>query len=263
MLVFFIPYPVKALGLSIVAPAERRVAFDVAARLVDVDDSSHKMDPSRRGVIFSVIGIPSLERIGKGQGLPLAGDNCPDVRDVIREAHIGSRQKVRVSDFWYQLDSYAAVRYPAARTADISDCVIHVDSAALGIADQRNRLPQYEAGPMSGNEFFFGQFESFRAISDGGPSASPEQCSEYPKQRGHQDQEPRKPSYPPVWIRVPVALILGLGSGGVVILGIIVADDKGRPVFGGSLVVIAFMMFLCGGALMLALGIPATWGWWV
>lgn len=93
-------------------------------------------------------------------------------------------------------------------------------------------------------------------------SSMPQKKCEYPQSSSGNKQKTGKSSHPPVWIRIPTALVLGFGSNGVLILGLLNFDYK-RRVLGSALVGLAVLMFLGSGALMLALSIPATWDWWV
>jgi hypothetical protein len=76
------------------------------------------------------------------------------------------------------------------------------------------------------------------------------------------DYTTSNPSYPPVWIRIPLALMLGIGSNGVLAWGILNVNNK-RDCWGATLIGVGVFMFVGGIGLMLTLGFPATWGWWV
>ena len=99
-------------------------------------------------------------------------------------------------------------------------------------------------------------------VRDGLFRGAPEQGREYPQTSGGAEQQPSEPSYPPVWRRIPTALALSLGANWPMFLSML-NFNKNRRVRGGIYGVIAVAMFLGGGGLMLALGIPATWSWWV
>jgi hypothetical protein len=100
-----------------------------------------------------------------------------------------------------------------------------------------------------------------RALENGSPSREPQQGRENPKPGSGNEKAGGKPSYPPVWFRIPLALFLGIGSNGVLAWGLSLSDDRhiGRAV----LCALGIAMMLAGLSLALMLGIPATWGWWV
>jgi hypothetical protein len=103
-----------------------------------------------------------------------------------------------------------------------------------------------EVGPMAGD----------KVIADSFPHTPRNE----PKPGGGQKQSAREASGPPLW-RIPIALIVGLGSNGVMFLGLNLNDE--RRVWRAALCSLATSMFLGGIGLMLTLGIPGTWGWWV
>jgi hypothetical protein len=90
----------------------------------------------------------------------------------------------------------------------------------------------------------------------------PHESREYPKPPGHDNQRDRGPDHPPVWARIPLALLLGFGANGVLILGLLKLDNQ-RCFWGAALCGGALLMFFGGIGLALSLGFPATWGWWV
>jgi hypothetical protein len=100
-----------------------------------------------------------------------------------------------------------------------------------------------------------------RALQNGSPSREPQQGRENPKPGSGNEKSGGKPSYPPVWFRIPLALFLGIGSNGVLVWGLSLSDDRriGRAV----ICALGIAMMLAGLSLALMLGIPATWGWWV
>jgi hypothetical protein len=99
------------------------------------------------------------------------------------------------------------------------------------------------------------------SVSYGALSGSPHTPSREPQAASYDEQGSSKPSYPPVWRRIPLALILGFGSNGVLAWGL-VYSDKSR-LLGGLLCALGVGMMLSGGVLMFCLGIPSTWGWLV
>jgi hypothetical protein len=97
------------------------------------------------------------------------------------------------------------------------------------------------------------------AVNYGSPSCSPKQSGEEPQSSGDKNKSAGKPSGPPVWTRVPLALFLGLGANGAMIIGLLSERRMWRWLLCGA----GVMMFISGMGLMLALGIPATWSWLV
>lgn len=98
---------------------------------------------------------------------------------------------------------------------------------------------------------------AFRRVSDRLSGHAPKKGSEYPQAASGEEQQAGEPRNPPVGIRIPLALMLGLGSNIPLALGLL---DK-RRWRGRSLCALGAGMMLSGGALMLSLGFPATWGW--
>ena len=99
-------------------------------------------------------------------------------------------------------------------------------------------------------------------VADGLSGNIPHSPSDPPQGASHKGEKPRKPNYPPVWTRIPLALALGLGANPVMMWGCILSDRRDRAGLGGTLRILALLMFLGGGGLMMALAFPATWGWW-
>jgi hypothetical protein len=91
---------------------------------------------------------------------------------------------------------------------------------------------------------------------------APQKVSYPPEASGYREKPYRAPSYPPVWIRVPVGLALALGSNGFMTFGLGYLDNKRRRIR-AAFVCAGILSFLSGIGLLLCLGIPATWGWWV
>jgi hypothetical protein len=89
---------------------------------------------------------------------------------------------------------------------------------------------------------------------------APQERRENPKTACSDNQTASECGYPPVWIRIPLALVLGLGSNGVLTLGILSLNND-RIGRGAALVGLGTAMFLGGISLMLALAFPLTWGW--
>ena len=106
-------------------------------------------------------------------------------------------------------------------------------------------------------------FDCLLAISDGPSSGAPHAPCSQPQSACEKSKKPRKPSHPPVWTRIPLALAIGLGANPVMMWGCILSDRRGRPVLGRIVRALALLMFLGGGALMMLLAFPATWGWWI
>ena len=92
--------------------------------------------------------------------------------------------------------------------------------------------------PMRSDRDIGPQFTLSRVLSiaDQPPGRSPQQPSEYPKSAGDDNQTARKPGYPPVWIRIPLALVLGLGSNGVVAWGLLLTLNNKRRTWGRILI---------------------------
>jgi hypothetical protein len=57
-----------------------------------------------------------------------------------------------------------------------------------------------------------GRLDTLLAVSDRSRSRLPEQGGEKPQTSGRYEQQARKPGHPPIWTRVPLALVFGLGS---------------------------------------------------
>ena len=103
-----------------------------------------------------------------------------------------------------------------------------------------------------------GRFFIFESANGG----LPHQPRKYPETGRGEKQRTGEPSYPPVWVRIPVALIMGLGSNGIFILGALYLDNRGRW-WRSAYMILAALTAIGGCGLMLSLGIPATWGWWL
>ncbi len=164
--------------------------------------------------------------------------------------------------YYRQVSSHLHLAKLALRSPDLGS-----NSDALGSAD-RDRF--HCGGSACG---FFNvsigrigsvnsYFARFLGIANGVSSLTPEQGGKQPQPSSKDGQRPGKPGYPPVWFRIPAALILGLGSNGVLVWGLIVWDD-GRRIVGGLACAIALLMFVGGGTLMMLLAFPRTWGWWI
>lgn len=105
-------------------------------------------------------------------------------------------------------------------------------------------------------------FPTFLGVADSTPSFTPKQAGKPPEARRSEEQQTSEPGYPPVWSRIPVALALGLGSNGVLAWGLLIWDG-GRRLIGGVCCLAAMLMFIGGAVLMVLLGVPATWSWWL
>jgi hypothetical protein len=70
---------------------------------------------------------------------------------------------------------------------------------------------------MTGDIGFVCKINPLGRLLNRAASRAPLQSSEYPKPERNKGKESSEPSYPPVWTRRPVALILGLGNNGVLI----------------------------------------------
>lgn len=138
-----------------------------------------------------------------------------------------------------------------------------------GIVVECNRM-NIGPGKLNTNGRFCHDFRSLGAslrsgngglsLVDSALSRTPHERRENPKTDGGEEQSARKPGYPPVWTRIPLALLLGLGSNAVLAWGLLNLDSKRRAI-GLALCVLGIFMMLFGGGLMFTLGIPATWGW--
>jgi hypothetical protein len=101
-----------------------------------------------------------------------------------------------------------------------------------------------------------------KIIADGFPHSP----RNYPKASSRDEQGAGESGGPPLGRppaekRIPLALALGLGSNFVMWWGLNLDDE--RRFCGAALRWLAVAMFLSGCGLMLTLGLPATWGWWV
>lgn len=119
---------------------------------------------------------------------------------------------------------------------------------------------------VAGGASFYNEARQFHA--NGGASMQGRSLSAGPRRtdslltgRG-ENQSTSSPSYPPVWIRIPLAVVLGLGSNPMMVWGIWNLDN-GRRRRGCALCCAAVAMFIGGISLMLLLAFPATWGWWI
>jgi hypothetical protein len=147
-----------------------------------------------------------------------------------------------------------------------ADSAASIDTGFINIkiwALQRNKML------FSGVGLSLGRFgaglggdDGLLPLNHGFPCCSVKGISSDPKSGRHNDESARFPRYPPVWIRVPTALVLGIGSNGIMLLGIW-SFDSGRRRRGIILCGSAVAMFISGIGLMLLLAFPVTWGWWV
>jgi hypothetical protein len=107
-----------------------------------------------------------------------------------------------------------------------------------------------------------GSFDSIPAFINGAPGCQPHQCSKKPETSGS-DEEPEGPKrYPPLATRIPLALVFGLGSNGVLVWGLL-TWEAGRRFLGVVLCCLAVTMFLTGSGIALVSAFPATWEWWL
>jgi hypothetical protein len=100
---------------------------------------------------------------------------------------------------------------------------------------------------------------SMRRIFNRPASSTPQQPRINPEAGSGDKETKSKPGYPPVWVRIPAALILGLGSNGVMAMGLLNLDK--RKHLGSALFITAIVMTLSSLFLCMSLGYPATWGW--
>jgi len=72
--------------------------------------------------------------------------------------------------------------------------------------------------------------ESLFSVDDGAARSPPQQCSEAPKPCSRDEQSGSPKRYPPLRTRMPLALLIGLGSNGVMVAGLLFSE---RNRFGG------------------------------
>jgi len=131
-------------------------------------------------------------------------------------------------------------------------CISHVEIEP-GIRDDL----RIDISALNNGQRFGGVFSGACGVA----SCAPHKPSDNPEPAGSEEQRPREPGYPPVWRRIPTALILGLGSNIPYLQGLVRFDSNKR--LGAALCILGIGMMVSGCALMLCLGIPATWGWWI
>lgn len=100
----------------------------------------------------------------------------------------------------------------------------------------------------------------FLSLDNGLSGGSIKTAGNDPKTSSGKKEHAGKPSYPPVWVRIPLALFLGIGSNGVLLWGLSLDE---RRWLSTAIVCLAAIMMLAGLSLMFALGVRATWGWWI
>lgn len=113
--------------------------------------------------------------------------------------------------------------------------------------------------PYSGLSGSFSVLKGIGSVSDRLPGCTPEEGRKDPQPGCRQEQGPRKPSYPPVWRRIPLAVLFGLGSNAALAFGLVTL--RRRRLLGSVCCAVAIVMFLFGCGLMLTLGLPVTWSW--
>ena len=94
------------------------------------------------------------------------------------------------------------------------------------------------------------------AFGNSPAGSTPQQGRKEPKSSGSNKESASKPSSPPFG-RIPIALVPGLGSNGVLILGLLSGRSSHRWLLSG----LGFLTFISGIGLMFAISIPVTWGW--
>lgn len=96
-----------------------------------------------------------------------------------------------------------------------------------GFASNGHKICGFVGMPIGGGYGRVGGFYGPLTIVNCLSGGIPEQCSENPKTTSGDEKSACKPSYPPVWTRIPIALVLGLGANGVMIVGLLWLDGPG------------------------------------
>ena len=166
------------------------------------------------------------------------------------EAAIGVQTIIR--DCHYKQPSASIRSY-------LANLILHCSGDAFHGGSRTGGLGNMAIGGSNGS---IGRNNGMLSISDSFSRCVPKQASEEPQASSGEKEHAGKYCQPPVWTRIPIALFLGLGSNGVLVVGLLTLDGRWRR-WGVGLCIVAVTMFLGGGALLFSLAYPATWGWWI
>lgn len=252
----------------------------VSARVIDTDETSAPY----RSVLVNIYDRPTavvLKRVANlmrevankcGDSVATRGD-----RPIVQ-----ARTDLKVGVLTYGTIRFLRspcsmnVNYIRRSIAYIYDVERSGNSDPVSKPGRQVKIPNYNLRTVSGDKSFSSQLclefgrcgsiisghNSSLTVSYSFTGGLPEQSGKYPKPQGREEEGSGEASYPPVRTRVPLAVILGCGSNGILAWGLVRAD-AGRRVSGIALCCAAALMMVSGIGLMLALGVPATWGWWL
>ena len=151
----------------------------------------------------------------------------------------------------------------------VSVCQGCVSGSSAGVS--RSYRNSQGGSAVSGLPFRVGSCMFKRLSSDFQSSASvhyspigglPKEEGRKPETKSRDKESTGKSGYPPVWIRIPVALFLGLGSNSLMAFGLGYLDGKRRRLR-AAFIGAGIASFLSGCGLMLSLGFSVTWNWWI
>jgi hypothetical protein len=102
MLVVAFQNPVKALIERIVLSPKGRLTRDIATWGIDLGDAADKLQSECANIILATFVIPYLNRVYERKLFLLSCFKSPNIGDVTRKAHFGSRRETGYPTVWWK-----------------------------------------------------------------------------------------------------------------------------------------------------------------